>query len=170
MKTSGKYSKSTTKKSIDTEKDPYLLKVGPGDRAVCTKCGAVYRNKRWMLGREAEEKTVKTVKVLCPACQKIKDGYAGGFVTLRGDFLRDHSEEIINMVRNKEKRAMYYNPLDRIISIKKRKGGNVEITTTTDKLAQRIGQMLGKAYNGSVEYKWSTDINTMTRVVWTRQV
>jgi NMD protein affecting ribosome stability and mRNA decay len=166
MKGSGRYSRSTTKKAIDTEKDPYLLKTVPGDRAVCRKCGAVYRNKRWMLGGVPEAKIGKALKTHCPACQKIKDGYVGGFITLRGDFLKEHSEEIINMIRNKEKRAAYFNPLDRIIAIKRKKG-TFEITTTTEKLAQRIGQMLSKAYDGNVEYKWSSDIK-MARVVWTR--
>jgi NMD protein affecting ribosome stability and mRNA decay len=169
MTTTGKYSRSTTKKSIDTEKDPYLRDAGPPKGAVCTRCGAVYSNKRWALGTPPTPAAVeKAPRVTCPACRKIKDGYVGGFVTLRGEFLEEHSEEILNMVRNKEKRAMNNNPLDRIISIKRTRG-DLEITTTTDKLAQRIGQMLGKAYNGSVEYKWSDDIK-MTRVVWTRQL
>jgi NMD protein affecting ribosome stability and mRNA decay len=168
MKGTKKYSRSTTKKAINTEKDPYLLKMEPGDRAVCTKCDAVYHNKRWMLGGGTERVMDKALKVVCPACQKIKDGYVGGYVTLQGDFFKEHLEEIINMVRNKEKRAMYYNPLDRIIAIK-RKRGALEITTTTEKLAQRIGQMLSKAYNGDLEYKWSSDTK-MARVVWTRQL
>lgn len=168
MRATKRYSRSTQKKAIDTEKDPYLLKMSPGDRAVCTKCGAVYHNKRWVLGGGTEPRVGKALKAQCPACQKIKDGYVGGFVTLRGDFLREHSEEIINMIRNKEKRALYYNPLDRIIAIKRmRGGGDLEVTTTTEKLAQRIGQMLSKAYNGNVEYKWSSDIK-MARVLWTR--
>jgi NMD protein affecting ribosome stability and mRNA decay len=166
MRATKRYSRSTQKKAIDTEKDPYLLKIGPHDRAVCTKCGAVYHNKRWMLGGGPEAGIAKALKAQCPACQKIRDGYVGGYITLRGEFLKEHSQEIINMIKNKEKRAMYYNPLDRIIAIRKRRG-DFEITTTTEKLAQRIGQMLCKAYNGIVEYKWSSDIK-MARVVWTR--
>lgn len=166
MKATSRYSRSTTKKAIDAEKDPYLLKASPANMSVCTRCTAVYYNKRWqMVDRPAAGKA-KRQKVLCPACQKIKDGFVAGYVTIKGDFVKAHAEEITNLVRNKEKRAIYHNPLDRIIKIKTRRG-IMEVTTTTEKLAQRIGQMLKKAYNGSVEYKWSSDVK-MARVVWTR--
>ena len=46
--------------------------------------------------------------------------------------------------------------------------GSIEISTTTDKFAQRIGRMLEKTYSGSVEYKWSDDVK-LARVTWTRQ-
>lgn len=156
------------KKSINTEKDPYLTALGPDDMAVCKRCGAIYHKKRWTLGKEdmiarAEK---KRVDVICPACQKIKDNFAEGFVTIQGNFLKAHKDEMLNLVRNKEKRAIRYNPLDRIIEIKERRGA-IDITTTTEKLAQRIGQMIKKAFDGQVEYKWSSDVK-LARVVWTR--
>lgn len=156
------------KKAIDTAKDPYLSKLKPDDMAVCRKCGAVYHDKRWSLSKKAAMAAAVTrgVKVLCPACQKIKDRFAGGFVTLKGDFVSGHTDEIINLVRNKEKLSMRYNPLNRIIDIRK-KNGALEISTTTDKLAQRLGQVIKKAFNGEVKYKWSADTK-LARIVWTR--
>ncbi len=166
MKGTNRYSKSTTKKAIDTEKDPYLVGMEVVGNAYCKGCGAYYHNKRWsMVG--AESKRDKDVKeVTCPACRKIKDGYAGGYVTLKGEFIRDHSVEIINLVRNNEKRAMHNNPLDRIIAIS-RLSGEIEIKTTTDKFAQRLGRILKKSYKGCVEYKWSDGVR-VARVVWSR--
>lgn len=157
------------KKSINSEKDPYLLKIAPGDRAVCKKCGAVYHNKRWSLGKKTAvlPAAAKKISVVCTACQKIKDKFAEGYVTLHGTFLKAHKDEIISLVRNKEDRAMHFNPLDRIIEIKARKS-LIEITTTTEKLAQRIGQMLKKAFDGEVEYKWSAGVK-LARIVWTRE-
>lgn len=152
------------KKSIDTARDPYMNKAEPEDGSTCRKCGAVYRDKRWSL--KAKAPAAEKEKVLCPACQKIKDKFAEGFVTLQGEFLKEHKEEILNLVRNKEERSMHTNPLHRIIEIKER-NGKVEITTTTDKLAQRLGQVLKKTYSGEVEYKWSSDVK-LARVVWTR--
>jgi len=168
MKATKRYSR---RKAIDTEKDPYLLKIGPRDMAVCTGCGAVYHNKRWTLGKEGEPAAAggaaaKRIKVLCPACQKIRDRFAGGYVTLHGEFLRDHKEEILNLIKNKEERARHINPLERIIEINE-KAGTIEITTTTDKFAQRLGRILNKAFSGHVEYKWSDDIK-VARVIWTR--
>jgi len=155
-----------TKKAIDTAKDPYLNKLAPGDKAVCTKCGSVYKDKRWSMKSAAAAAAPGAVEVTCPACQKIRDKYADGYVTLSGDFLAEHKEEILNLIRNKEERSMHTNPLHRIIEIKERPG-TIEITTTTDKLAQRIGQMLKKTFSGEVEYKWSDDVK-LVRVFWKR--
>ncbi|MBI5233564.1 MAG: hypothetical protein HY880_04345 [Deltaproteobacteria bacterium] len=168
MKNRGTIQKGALKKSIDTENDPYLPKIGPHDMAMCKKCSAVYQNKRWTFAQKAVDaaKNTKLAKILCPACQKIKDNFVGGFVTIAGEFFKEHEEEILNLVKNKETRAMHNNPLDRIIKISKKKD-YMEITTTTDKLAQRIGQMLKKAFNGCVEYKWSSDVK-LARVMWTR--
>ncbi len=163
MKGTRRFSRGTTRKAIDTEGDPYIPKIGPKDMAICKRCGAIYHNKRWSFRKRTER---PTKEVLCPACQKIRDGFAGGFVTIQGEFIKDHKEEILNLVRNKEERSMYYNPLNRIIEIKQ-KDDTIEITTTTEKLAQRIGQMLRKAFHGRVEYKWSSDVK-MARVIWTR--
>ena len=80
------------KKSINSEKDPYLLQIGPSDMAVCKKCGAVYHSKRWSFTKKtpAPAPGAKKVSVLCPACQKIKDKFAEGYVTIQGSFLKEH--------------------------------------------------------------------------------
>jgi NMD protein affecting ribosome stability and mRNA decay len=163
------------KKSINSEKDPYMLTAEPPYGSVCKRCGSVYRDKRWSMkaGKKAAEAKAPAkapakagAAVLCPACRKIKDKFAEGFVTIKGDFLRGHREEILNMIRNNEEISMHVNPLARIIEIKE-KDDEINLTTTTDKLAQKIGRMLKSAFNGSVEYKWSSDVK-LARVVWTR--
>jgi hypothetical protein len=45
--------------------------------------------------------------------------------------------------------------------------GSVEILTTDEKLAQRVGREVRKAYQGTVTYKWSEDAN-LVRVNWSR--
>lgn len=156
------------KKSINSESDPYLNKLGPNEMAVCKKCSSVYHNKRWYhpddVPAKLEEK--QRTEILCAACRKIKDNFAEGYVTLHGDFVKEHREEIMNLVKNKEVQASHMNPLERIIGITDKNGG-IEITTTTEKLAQMIGRLLNKSYNGEVEYKWSSDVK-LARVVWVR--
>jgi len=44
---------------------------------------------------------------------------------------------------------------------------SVEILTTDEKLAQRIGREIRKAYHGTASYKWSKDANLL-RVNWSR--
>ena len=181
MRATKRYSRSTKKKAIDTEKDPYLSrylsrnlsKIGPKGRAVCKKCLAVYSSKRWSLPSERNlpqkglTGTKALKKIVCPACQKIKDNFALGYVTLKGGFVASHNEELVNLMKNTEARAMSNNPLDRIMSIKKGRAGLV-VTTTTEKLAQRLGRILHKAFSGKVEYKWGGEQKS-ARVTWTRE-
>ncbi|MBI3814529.1 MAG: hypothetical protein HY279_08710 [Nitrospinae bacterium] len=104
--------------------------------------------------------------VMCPACLKIRDNFPGGVVTLKGDFLKSHEDEILNLVRNEGERSLRDNPLERIMAINKIKGG-IEIQTTNEKLAQKIGKAVYKAYSGELEYKWSEQ-NKFVRVNWSR--
>ena len=156
------------RKGIENERDPYLNKEEYPDPAVCKRCRALYHGKKWIhpdlagaVLPAAEKK-----EVLCPACLKIKENYPEGFLTLEGAFLNEHKEEVLNLIRNKEDIAARINPLERIIEIKERPAA-IEITTTTEKLAQRIGQILKKAFQGDVAYKWSGDTK-LARVTWVR--
>ncbi len=157
------------RKSIDKSADPYLNSSGLSGTALCTKCHAIFNNKRWTLDEKLYETQLKksdTNLVLCPACKKVKDKFPGGIVKLKGDFLADHKNEILNLVRNEEDRAKGFNPLERIMSIDVVESG-IEITTTNEKLAQRIGRSLQKAYQGRVRYKWSDDTKLL-RAEWER--
>ena len=62
---------------------------------------------------------------------------------------------------------MGINPLERIIRMEE-KGEELEIATTDEKLAQRIGREVRKACQGTVEYKWSED-SKLLRVNWARE-
>lgn len=157
------------RKSIDSEKDPYLSRAAPMDMALCSGCGSVYHGKRWYrrgeLPKGLDEAPASEV-VLCPACQKTREGYARGFVTIEGSFVEAHAEEIMNLIGNKGLRQLHINPLERVMDVR-RSAGRIEVQTTTEKLAQRIGQILKKAYHGEVSYKWSDDTK-LARVVWRR--
>lgn len=154
-------------KSINSQKDPYLSKAAPEDMSSCARCGAVYQNKRWTQKDDAAPLGVPVkALVLCPGCQKVKDKFAQGFVTLKGAFVEEHKDEILNLIKNKETLASHINPLEQIIDIKE-SGGRIEVTTTTEKLAQRIGRVVAKAFSGDIEYKWSEDTK-LARVIWTR--
>ena len=156
------------KKAIDTAKDPYLTDLPPEEMAACKVCGAVWHSKRWSISVSPAilATGAKTALTTCPACKKMRDRCPQGFVTIQGTFAFEHREEILNLLRNNETRALHINLLERIMTIKD-SGKAIEVSTTTEKLAQRIGRMLNKAYGGAVEYKWSSD-EKLARVVWTR--
>jgi hypothetical protein len=157
------------RKTIDASSDPYLHGKTIQGIALCLNCHAVFTKKRWKLDEPLfEEKYAdeKTAKILCPACRKVKEQYPGGIVNLRGRFIDHHREEVLNLVRNEEKRARGFNPLERIMDIQNSASGIV-IRTTNEKLAQRIGRRMQKAYQGKVYYTWSDDTKLL-RAEWER--
>ncbi|HAR45151.1 MAG TPA: ATPase, partial [Nitrospiraceae bacterium] len=46
--------------------------------------------------------------------------------------------------------------------------GNIVVSTTNEKMAQRIGKAVKKAFSGDVAYHWSHD-NKLIRVEWVRE-
>ncbi len=160
------------KKNVTRETDPYLPKKTAPSVSICPDCSAIFRNKRWYLDEKefaalTRKRGAGPVRRRCPACRKIADGFIGGLVTLRGGFVREHREEILNLIRNEEKRAMGFNPLSRIIKLTESEDG-FEISTTVEKLAQRIGREVQKACSGMLTYKWSAD-SKLLRVTWVRE-
>jgi len=138
--------------------DPYNPRVDPGEVAVCTECHALYQRRHWFFDEELyfhHNAQLATRKVLCSACQKIRDRYAEGQVILHtSPFLTKHKDEILHLVRNEEDRAKGDNPLARIIEISESADG-VTVMTTNEKLAQRIGRTLKSSYQGHTSYRWS---------------
>lgn len=164
-----RYNPASFKKKVDTQTDSYLPKGAPGKVVVCRGCHALSTGKRWILDEAAYAKHLRAGtarQVFCPACEKMRDGYPGGQVTLKGPFLAEHREEILRIIANEEKRARGFNPLHRIMSISD-ENRRLEITTTDEKLAQRIGRELRKACGGTVAYGWSHN-NKFLRVQWER--
>ncbi len=143
---------------------------GLPEPAVCTVCHAIYRNKRWYMKEKeyVEVRQDETVnEVVCPACRKMEELYPEGVVTLRGDYLWQHEEEILNIIRNTENTAMAKNPLERIMRIQP-EGDAMVIETTEEKLAEHIGRALNKAHQGHLDIDWSDD-HSLCRVTWERR-
>jgi NMD protein affecting ribosome stability and mRNA decay len=149
--------------------DVYLPKEGMKEVAVCIGCGAFYWNKRWYLTRDESMKPdsdMATNEVNCPACQRMQENIPAGIATFAGDYLVDHESEILNTIKNVEEKVRVKNPLARIMEI--RQEGNVlTITTTNDKLAERLGRDIYKAHSGKLEYQWSKE-ESFVRVNWSR--
>jgi NMD protein affecting ribosome stability and mRNA decay len=159
-----------TERGFDiVHKDPYLPRGANGKVAVCEGCQAVYMKKRWYLKVEsAKIANTPVMKVVCPACLKIRDNFPGGIVTLSGDYVIAHKEEFLHLIRNEEQRARGFNPLERVMSIKENGHGSIVINTTNEKLAQRLGRAMKKAFRGEVTYRWSHD-DKLVRVDWVRE-
>ncbi len=162
------YKLSYKKKAATT--DSYLPRGASRSVSICGSCRAVYMNKRWYVAGDSAEvasKEAKTVLIVCPACLKIRDNFPGGIVTLRGEYVLAHKQDVINLIKNEEERARGFNPLERVMSIKENGHGSLVVNTTNEKLAQRLGRAVKKAFHGEVTYRWSHD-NKLLRVDWER--
>lgn len=150
-------------------KDPYLPRGASGNVAVCEGCQAVYRKKRWYLKDAAVIPAKAAIaKTVCPACLKMRDNFPGGIVTLSGGFVLEHKQEFMNLIKNEEQHARGFNPLERVMSIKENGRGSIVVSTTNEKLAQRLGRAVKKAFHGTVSYHWSHD-DKLVRVDWVRE-
>ena len=162
------YKLSYKKKSATT--DSYIPRGASKKTAVCEGCHAVYQNKRWSADTELYDRVMENPAVatlVCPACLKIRDNFPGGIVTLKGHYVLPHKQDLMNLIKNEEERARGFNPLERIMTIKENGHGSLVVTTTNEKLAQRLGRALKKAFHGAVAYQWSHD-NKLVRVDWER--
>ncbi len=145
--------------------DPYLTRKSYKEPTLCPRCGLVYKHRRWQrIDNFDPGSAIEQHK--CPACRKEEDHYVMGIVYINGDFFNERRDEIINMLRNEEKKEVLHNPLDRIMTIHDNKDG-VMVETTSENLAIHLGRMLYHSYGGKVEYKFS-DEQKLARVFWYR--
>ena len=140
--------------------DAYKSKGKLPEPSVCPHCKAVFHQGRWQWLKTPVGAHPET----CPACHRIHDHYPAGYITLKGDFLQSHREEIMNLVHNEEKRERTDHPLKRIMDVEE-KGDEVLVTTTDIHLARSIGDALHHAYQGKLDYHYNAEQNLL-RVEW----
>ncbi len=143
--------------------DPYFTKEKFHDPSICKRCGVVFHDGifQWM-----EPPPANAEKMICPACRRIEDRYEGGVVVLEGEFMQNHKDEIMNIIRNTEDREMKYRPLERIIEIKD-EGDRIVVTTTYEHLARAIGEAVHRAYKGNLNIQYPEG-SKYVRVHWIR--
>jgi NMD protein affecting ribosome stability and mRNA decay len=132
---------------------------------VCPDCDNVYRNKQWYLPEQVDQDELGDAEsYVCPGCKKIRDGYYYGELTMKGDFMQDHTEEISNMIENEVERVQEDNPLSKLVQID-HDDDTVYVRTTNYKLAEHLGRSLYRAFEGDLDMDRSEYIN---RVHWER--
>ena len=144
------------------KEDPYHAVTKPPEPTVCPTCKAVFTEGRWTWGRAPSE----AGEMNCPACQRIQDDFPAGYVTIKGEFFKEHRDEIIAVITSKEDREKAEHPLQRIIAIEDVREG-LQVKTTDSHLARGIGEALHDAYKGDLKLKYSRDENLL-RAVWKR--
>jgi len=90
----------------------------------------------------------------------------GGIIRISGNFLLDHEDEILNLIKHEGKMAEQRNPEHKVNKIEKANGGiNVELSTHN--LALHIGKRLEHAYKGKHTYKFLKE-EKYVEVLWRR--
>ncbi len=149
--------------------EPYELAAGQ-EAAACGECHALYQEKRWFFDEKLYGKLTSAGKVrqlVCPTCQKVKDRYAEGFLTLSGEFLVAHKNEIVTLLEKEAAKVSKRSVIDRIIRMVPEGDDKLVVETTTEKLTEHLGRAIYKAYKGDLSFQWS-EPNPFVRVYWSR--
>ena len=146
-------------------------KTGPVSRAwvyadgsLCRRCGSVFRRKTWRRRRLGLRALDKRRWTTCPACREARGGIFHGEVRLRGEVSEEQRREIVRRIRHIAERATFTQPQRRVVALRPCAGG-LDLTTTSEELAHRIGRELVKAFHGRVRYTWS-DGERLLRATW----
>jgi hypothetical protein len=166
MRSKKSYTNATFTHRVDHEAGRHRPSRARPEPALCGTCGAIYRRRRWYAADSGPAPAGATV-VTCPACDRIARQQPSGFLYLDGAFVDGHRDEIEHLVRGEAERAASDNPTGRIIAWGRDAHHTAVVTTTTEHLAQRLGQALEKAFRGAVRYDFSHE-NKLARVYWRR--
>lgn len=142
--------------------DTYKSKSKLPEPTHCPECGAIYRQGRWQWGESqtgAHEET-------CPACDRQRDHCPAGFLTLGGEFLAAHKDEILHLIHNVEAREKAEHPLKRIMTTEPQDDGLL-VTFTDPHLARGAGEAVHHAYQGELEFAYQEE-ERILRVSWRR--
>lgn len=143
--------------------DTYREREKHPQNTQCSICKAAFVKGRWMW-KDLEE---ISKEVICPACRRIKDHYPAGIIEIKGEYTKNHLDEIINMIYNIEKNEKKNHALERIMDVKQNKK-QITVTTTGIHLARWIGDALSRSFHGELDYHY-LDNDKSIRVTWERQ-
>lgn len=146
-------------------KNPYYEGKKYKEPTFCSSCGLVYEQGRWVDKSRSNKSNAH--EALCPACRRKRDRNPEGLVYLSGNYFDDHREEIIHLAKNSEERAKEERPLQQIMWVDE-DSENLELATTNEHLARRIGKAVARAHDGDLDIK-SGDQERLVRVYWSRE-
>jgi len=89
-----------------------------------------------------------------------------GIVTVEGEFVREHRDELIGTIRNEAERERLAHPMNRLMGVADTPEG-LRVTTTDIHSPQRIGEALRSAYHGDLSVRYGEDEYTV-QVTWRR--
>lgn len=143
--------------------DTYREKQKWPEPTICSECNAVFIEGRWTWNEPADNANA----IVCPACQRIKDGFPAGYLEIKGGFFGSHQEEMLNLIHNTEALEKGERPMERLMAITTEEDQTL-ITTTGIHLARRLGEALKRAYQGDLDFVYG-DGEKIIRMTWVRE-
>ncbi len=143
--------------------DTYKEKEKWPEPTVCSECSAVFVEGKWAWGEPA----VSAHAILCPACQRLHDGFPAGYLEIKGSFFGHHHVEMRNLINNIEAQEKGEHPMERLMAITTEEDYTL-ITTTGIHLARRLGEALKHAYQGDLAFTYG-DGEKIIRLTWIRE-
>jgi hypothetical protein len=125
--------------------------------SACERCGAVFTHRTWRSDRKSLFPLLERARwTVCPGCAQSRAAVGFGRVIVRGAFALANEALIRRRIANVAGRAGFTQPERRISSIERRRD-DLEVLTTSQKLAHRIVRELKKLFRGRATYAWSDD-------------
>ncbi len=141
---------------------PVTRKAQFRDPSICDRCGAVYTAKTWRRGRTLPtELADRATWVHCPGCAQAEAGeYYGRVLIELPERAAANADVISRRIKNVESRAGYTQPERKVLS-SVWSGGELEVLTTSQKLAHRIAREIAKAFGGKPRFSWDDEDGTL---------
>jgi len=152
----GRIRSLSRKGSLSGKTIPVAAKMRPTpEPSVCEKCGAVFSRRTWRRDHKVTDALLAKSKwTVCPSCTQVAGGEYFGRVVLRGAYVGPNEAAIRQRIANVAARAGFTQPQRRLVSVSGA-AGEIEVLTTSQKLAHRIVRELTKAFRGKASYAWS---------------
>lgn len=163
-KTSGKgLTRSMDRRGSRSDMSPPVTRRAEfRDPSICDRCGAVYTAKTWRRGRRLSDELVdRATWVHCPGCAQAETGEYHGRVLLElPERAAVNADDVSRRIKNVENRAGFTQPERKILS-SIWNGNELEVLTTSQKLAHRIARELAKAFGGKPRFSWDDQDGTL---------
>ncbi|MCG4455910.1 ATPase [Pseudomonas sp. MMS21-TM103] len=161
-----KYQQSQKNKLFNPQRHDPTLSPRSAGTALCPRCDALYQAGSWAWQTAQTHLSGDVAEVICPACRRIEDKVPAGTLTLSGEFLKAHHDEILNLIHNTETLEKAEHAMERLLEVTTQ-DDVVQVTTTGIHLANRIGHALDSAYKGQTQYHYDDD-QTHVSIHWQR--
>ena len=151
--------RSLNRRAVRSTKGPAVARKTAhlNEPTVCARCGAVFLRKTWRHTHALNDAQLEQADWgFCPACLQVAQQQGQGRLLAKGSALAQNREAIEQRIQNVAKRAAKTQPERRVVSVEER-DGELEVLTTSQKLAHRLAHELKKAFGGRVTYNWSDD-------------